>query len=56
MAIGGAAFLGPIVAEGMAKLAENVRKEVIPECGHWVPDEQPEAFTKLLLEFLGNAA
>ena len=56
MAIGGAGFLGPIVAEGMAKLAENVRKEVIPECGHWVPDEQPEAFTKLLLEFLGNAA
>ena len=55
MAIGGAGFLGSIVAEGMSKLAENVRKEVIPECGHWVPDEQPEAFTKLLLEFLDDA-
>jgi len=56
LAIGGAGFLGPIVARGMSQLAENVRGEVIPECGHWAPDEQPEAFNKLLLEFLDDSA
>lgn len=54
MAIGGAAFLGDAVRQGMAALAENVRGEIIPECGHWVPDEQPDVFNSLLRDFLGS--
>ncbi|MGJ8609962.1 MAG: alpha/beta fold hydrolase [Octadecabacter sp.] len=56
VAVGGAGFLGPMVAMGMNHLAENVREVVIPECGHWVPDEQPEAFNTLLLDFLAETS
>lgn len=56
LAIGGAAFLGDIVHKGMSALAENVRGVVIPECGHWVPDEQPEIFNSLLTDFLSSPA
>lgn len=41
LALGGAGFLGGIVEQGMSALATDVRGEIIPECGHWVADEQP---------------
>ena len=56
MAIGGAGFLGDVVRQGMSALAEDVRGEIIPECGHWVADEQPGAFNNLLRDFLGGSA
>jgi pimeloyl-ACP methyl ester carboxylesterase len=54
LAVGGEGFLGDIVRQGMAGLAKNVRGEVIKHCGHWVPDECPEEFNRVLLEFLGE--
>ena len=54
LAIGGQGFLGDIVRQGMAGLASNVRGEVIEHCGHWVPDERPEEFNKLILGFLSE--
>ena len=35
-------------------LASNVRGEVIKHCGHWVPDERPDEFNKIILGFLAE--
>ena len=43
---------GTSVEESLRRVANNVRGEVIPECGHFVPEEQPERLTELLLDFL----
>jgi len=32
--------------------ATNVQDAVIPNCGHWIMEEQPEATTKLVVDFL----
>ncbi|MFD2146247.1 alpha/beta fold hydrolase [Mucilaginibacter antarcticus] len=34
-------------------VANNVRGGVVPDCGHFVPEEQPEFVVKQLLAFLG---
>ena len=44
----------PIVEQGMAALAANVQGEIIPECGHWVADEQPEYIIAALRKFFGS--
>jgi len=51
LALGGEGFLGPIVEQGMAALATNVEGQIIPECGHWVADEQPEYIISALQKF-----
>ena len=43
---------GPDVEASMRRVATNVRGFVIPECGHFVPEEAPEELARLLLEFL----
>ena len=42
---------GPDVEQSLRRVAADVRGAVIPECGHFVPEEQPAAFNKLLLDF-----
>ena len=37
--------------EGMQAVAENVRGEVIQDCGHFIPEEQPEVLTQHILSF-----
>lgn len=51
LALGGDGFLGGIVEQGMSALASDVQGEVIPECGHWVADEQPQYVIDSLLRF-----
>ena len=51
LALGGAGFLGPIVEQGMSSLASDVKGEIIPQCGHWVADEQPEYVISALQKF-----
>ncbi len=51
LAVGGANFLGGMVEQGISAFASNVEGEVIPECGHWVADEQPELVIESLQRF-----
>ncbi|MDX2158606.1 MAG: alpha/beta hydrolase [Hyphomicrobiaceae bacterium] len=44
---------GGDVEASMRRVANDVRGAVIPECGHFVPEEAPEELSRLLLEFLG---
>ena len=38
----------------LKRVADNVRGAVIPDCGHFPPEEAPEALNALLLEFFGE--
>jgi len=59
LAVGGAVSYphgrgrGPDVEASMRRVATDVRGAVIPECGHFVPEEAPDELSRLLLEFLG---
>jgi pimeloyl-ACP methyl ester carboxylesterase len=51
LALGGDAFLGEGVRKWMEKVASNVRGGAIPECGHWIAEEQPEYLLTALRNF-----
>jgi pimeloyl-ACP methyl ester carboxylesterase len=47
--------VGDAAYQVMKTLAIDVRGEVIPDCGHWIPDEQPDLLaTKLITFFQGR--
>jgi pimeloyl-ACP methyl ester carboxylesterase len=53
LAVGGATSTsGPLVGEMMREVAENVTVVRVPQTGHWIPEENPSAFTATLLDFL----
>ena len=56
LALGGAGGRGRgrEVEESLRRVADNVRGEVIPECGHWIPEEQPSYLSDRLLTFFGE--
>jgi pimeloyl-ACP methyl ester carboxylesterase len=54
LAIGGEKALGVKVAQMVEAVAKNVIGKVIPECGHFIPEEQPAEFMRLLMEFAGK--
>jgi pimeloyl-ACP methyl ester carboxylesterase len=60
LAVGGAVSYphgrgrGKSVEESMRRVATDVRGVVVPEAGHFVPEEQPEVVSKLLLDFFGE--
>jgi pimeloyl-ACP methyl ester carboxylesterase len=43
--------LGTAAYQVMQTLAIDVRGEVIPDCGHWIPEEQPEVLTTRIQAF-----
>ena len=45
---------GADVEASMRRVATDVRGVVIPECGHFVPEEAPEALAGLLLNFFAE--
>jgi len=46
----------PIIAYSMKLAAQNVQTVVIPNSGHWIPEEQPVRLVKLLDNFFsGNS-
>jgi pimeloyl-ACP methyl ester carboxylesterase len=52
LAIGGEKSFGPMMATVMRAAATNVQEAVVPNSGHWVMEENPEATIKLIEDFL----
>jgi pimeloyl-ACP methyl ester carboxylesterase len=44
---------GMEVVESLRRLAVDVQGGVVETCGHWMPEEQPEALLRRLLAFFG---
>jgi pimeloyl-ACP methyl ester carboxylesterase len=38
----------------MEELADNVEHEEVPGCGHWMAEEAPEAFVKVLVDWMNK--
>jgi pimeloyl-ACP methyl ester carboxylesterase len=43
VALGGEKSLGALVGKFVSMVASNVQSKVIPSCGHFIPEERPEA-------------
>lgn len=54
LALGGAASFGAFLGQEWPKYAVNVQAEVIPEAGHWIPEEQPALLRERLLAFFSE--
>jgi len=54
LAVGGEKSFGPMMATVMRFAATDVREGVIPEAGHWLMEEQPEATVKMVRAFLDD--
>ena len=56
LGIGGRHNMGEMVGRAMANVAEHASGAVIEDAGHWVSDENPQALTSMLLDFLARPA
>jgi pimeloyl-ACP methyl ester carboxylesterase len=56
LAVGGGRSFGrgQEVEQSLRRVAEDVTGAVIPDCGHWIPEEQPQLLLDHLLPFLRN--
>ena len=52
LAIGGEKSFGPMMGTVMRAAATNVKTAIVPNSGHWVMEENPEATMKLIEDFL----
>jgi pimeloyl-ACP methyl ester carboxylesterase len=52
LAIGGSAGLGEAMRGTFAPFSSNLSGAVIPHCGHYVPEECPDALLAATLPFL----
>ena len=52
LAFGGGATFGPGIGDVLRCVADDVEHAVIPDCGHWITEEQPQATTDLVVDFL----
>jgi len=55
IAMGGAKGLGAKVGEMVGMVAQNVDAETLPGCGHFLPEEQPDAVIKRVLAMAAKA-
>lgn len=44
----------PTIIYGMKILAQNVQGIIVPNSGHWIPEEQPQFVIKQLANFFGG--
>ena len=56
LAFGGEATFGPMIGAVIRCVADNVEDVIIPDCGHWITEEQPAATTKLVVDFLRHGS
>jgi pimeloyl-ACP methyl ester carboxylesterase len=52
LAVGGEKSFGPTMAVVMRSAATNVQEAVIPNAGHWLMEEQPDATIAAVRAFL----
>jgi pimeloyl-ACP methyl ester carboxylesterase len=55
LAVGGDFGLGAIMEQSLQDAATNLRGAVIAHCGHYIPEEQPQALLDVLLPFLNHS-
>jgi pimeloyl-ACP methyl ester carboxylesterase len=55
LALGGEATFGPMIGPLIRCVADNVEHVIIPDCGHWITEEQPQATTDLVVDFVRRA-
>jgi pimeloyl-ACP methyl ester carboxylesterase len=56
LAIGGEKALGAKVSQMVQAVAKNVTGQVIPACGHFIPEERPVEFMRLFQNLVGKVA
>ncbi|KQR77194.1 hydrolase [Burkholderia sp. Leaf177] len=54
LALGGDVGSAPTIHELMKPLCENLQGGVIEDCGHYIPEEQPEALAAELMRFFNG--
>jgi pimeloyl-ACP methyl ester carboxylesterase len=54
LAVGGDFGLGAIMEQSLQGAATNLQGAVIAHCGHYIPEEQPQALLGALLPFLNE--
>ncbi len=54
LAVGGEKSFGTGMADLIKVVATNVTGDIVPSSGHWVMEENPEATTKLVVDFLAK--
>ncbi|WP_134681961.1 alpha/beta fold hydrolase [Paracoccus ravus] len=52
LAVGGEKSFGPTMAVVMRFAAESVEQAIIPDSGHWIMEENPEATVRIIRSFL----
>ncbi|MEO5316246.1 alpha/beta hydrolase [Pseudarthrobacter sp. CC12] len=55
LALGGDKRWGPLIVEMMSEFSAHVVGGSIPDCNHWIPEEQPDAFVDRIEIFLEDA-
>ena len=54
LAVGGEKSFGPTMAIVMRAAATDVTQGIVPDSGHWIMEENPDATIKLVRDFLAN--
>jgi pimeloyl-ACP methyl ester carboxylesterase len=54
LAIGGQKSFGPMMATVMRAAGDDVTEGIVPDSGHWIMEENPQATIKLVREFLAR--
>ena len=54
LALGGDVGMSPNIFEAMKPLGENVQGGVVANCGHYMPEEQPEVIAERMLAFFAE--
>jgi pimeloyl-ACP methyl ester carboxylesterase len=52
----GGNFTTPLIAPSIMMGAQNVRTVIVPNSGHWIPEEQPQFFVKQLANFFSGTS
>lgn len=54
LALGGECSFGNAALESLRMVATDVRGGVVPDSGHWIPEERPAFLTDQLFKFFAN--